>query len=70
MRDLSPEDILFEAQVLSVEDSDEGRIGMVDLHGVRIVVHLSLIPEARPGDVILVQGRFALSRMEDAHEVC
>jgi hydrogenase maturation factor len=70
MKNLAAEEILFEARVLSVEDSTEERIGMVDFHGVRIAIQLSLVPDVKPGDRILVQGRFALARVEDTHEVC
>ncbi|HSE43535.1 MAG TPA: HypC/HybG/HupF family hydrogenase formation chaperone [Acidobacteriota bacterium] len=70
MKAIAPEEILFEAEVLSVEDSSEGRIGVVQFHGVKIRVYLSLLPEVGQGDVVLIQGRFALSRREDEHEVC
>jgi hydrogenase maturation factor len=70
MSDLAPEEILFETRVLSVLQSNEGRIGIVDFHGVRFVIHLSLLPDVKAGDVVLVQGRFALARVEDVHEVC
>lgn len=66
MRDLAPDEILFEARVLSVQGSNEERIGMVDFRGVRIVIHLSLVPEVKPGDLILVQGRFALAQVEES----
>ncbi|MCI0441696.1 HypC/HybG/HupF family hydrogenase formation chaperone [bacterium] len=70
MSDVAPGEILFEARVLSIADSEEGRLGLVNFRGVRILIQLSLLPEVQPGDFVLVQGRFALSRLEEVNEVC
>lgn len=70
MRDLSPEEILFQARVLSIQGSNEERTGTVDFRGVRIAINLSLVPDVKPGDLILVQGRFALALVEDVNEIC
>lgn len=70
MRDLAPEEILFQARILSIEGSDEERTGMVDFRGVRLEINVSLVPDAKPGNLVLVQGRFALAVVEDVNEVC
>jgi len=63
-------DVLFEAHVLFVEDSDDGKTGIVDFQGVRIPINLSLVPGIRVGDVVLIEGRFALTRVEGRNEIC
>ena len=70
MRNLAPEEILFQARVLSVQGSDEERTGMVDFRGVRMEINLALVPDVKPGNLVLVQGRFALALVEDVNEVC
>ncbi len=54
-------DIPFEAVILQLEETDEGRMAWVEYRGVRVRVSLALVPDARPGDRVLVQGRTALS---------
>jgi hydrogenase maturation factor len=62
-------DVLFEAQVLYLEDSEDGKTGVADFQGVRIPVNLSLVPGIRPGDIVLIEGRIALTRVEDTNEI-
>jgi hydrogenase maturation factor len=63
-------DVLFEAQILYIEDSEDGKTGIADFQGVRLPVNLSLIPGIRPGDIVLIEGRMALARVEDQNEIC
>jgi hydrogenase maturation factor len=69
MKNQSSEEILFEAKVLSVEDTEEGKMGVVEYCGVKIEINLSLVPESQTTDIVLVQGRFALARIENSHEI-
>ncbi len=55
--------IRFEARVLVVEDSEEGKTGLVNFHGVRIPVNFSFLPGIQVGDVVLIEGRVALSQI-------
>lgn len=65
------DEIMFEGQLFKVEDSAEGKIGWVEFHGARVMVSLSLLPFVHEGDTVLVQGRFALSAVEEeSHEIC
>ena len=57
-------DLPFEGRVLSIEETEEGLVGWVEVRGARIRVNLSLVPEVRPGDWVLVQGKVALGRVE------
>lgn len=59
------EEILFEGKVLRIRDEEDVKDGWVELQGVRIRVNLSLLPEVEVGDRVLVQGRMALSRIEN-----
>jgi hydrogenase maturation factor len=59
-----PGDIVFEGKVLRIREDEDEKNGWVDLHGVRIRVNLSRVPDVREGDRVLVQGRTALSRIE------
>lgn len=59
------EEILFEGKVLRIREEEDMKDGWVELHGVRIRVNLSLVPEVQEGDRVLVQGRMALSRIEN-----
>ncbi len=40
-------------------------LALVDFGGVRRTVSLQLLPEAVPGDWVIVHAGFALSRLED-----
>jgi hydrogenase maturation factor len=66
---LTSNEIMFEGQVSKIEDSPEGKIGWVVLNGARVMVSLSLLPAVHEGDTVLVQGRFALSAVEESHEI-
>jgi len=58
-----PGEMVFEGKVLRIREEHDEKRGWVDLHGVRIRVNLSMLPEVREGDRVLVQGRTALSRI-------
>jgi hydrogenase expression/formation protein HypC len=53
---------------LLVETSTEGdvRMGKVDFGGIARQVCLELVPDARPGDYVLVHVGFALTRLDEA----
>ena len=52
-------------QILSV-DGDDGllRTGVVDFGGIRKAINLSYVPEAGPGDYVIVHVGFAISRLD------
>ena len=52
------------AEVLSVEDRSFMRTGWVDFGGVRREICLDLVPEARPGDYVIVHTGFAISWLD------
>lgn len=59
-------------RVLSIEGDDPmERRGRVDFGGVRRDVQLAFLPEAEPGDWVLVHVGFAISRIdaEEAEQV-
>ena len=58
-------DLRFEGKVLRILDEQEQKNGWVDLQGVRIRVNLSRLPDVHEGDHVVVQGRMALSRVEN-----
>ena len=60
------EELLFEGKVLRIRDEEDLKDGWVEIHGVRVRVNLSLVPEVQVGDRVLVQGRTALSRIENS----
>jgi hydrogenase maturation factor len=60
---LAPE-VLYEGKVLRIRQQHERTDGWVDLHGVRIRVNLTPVPDVKVGDHVLVQGRTALSRID------
>lgn len=49
------------AKLLSASEGE----GCVDLHGSRVDVSLALVPEAQPGDWLLVHAGFAIQRLSD-----
>jgi hydrogenase expression/formation protein HypC len=44
--------------------SREGELALIDAGGVQKTVSLSLVPEAMPGDYVIVHVGFALSRLD------
>lgn len=57
-------------KLLSVEGEDLAfRVGHVDFCGVKKTVNLAFMPDAEPGDFLLVHVGFALTRIdeEEAH---
>jgi hydrogenase maturation factor len=57
-------DALLEAEVVLVRRNGFGREALIRAGGVYVPVNLSLVREIRPGDRVLVQGRFALARID------
>ncbi len=58
-------DVPFEATILRIEEGEDGRLAWVEYRGVRVQVSLAFVPNARPGDRVLVQGRVALSLISE-----
>jgi len=54
-------------RVLEARDEGLDRIAQVDFGGVKREVRLDFVPEAGPGDYVLVHVGFAISRV-DTHE--
>jgi hydrogenase expression/formation protein HypC len=53
-------------QVVSIEDIGYNRVGQVKFGGVERAVFLDFVPEATPGDFVLVHVGFALSKIDEA----
>lgn len=52
-------------KLIETEEIGENRLGVVELEGTRRKVFLDFIPEAVPGDYVLVHAGFAISRLEE-----
>ena len=48
------------------QKSGESRIARVQFGGVTRQVHLDFVPEAQPGDYVMVHVGFAISRVDEA----
>ena len=53
-------------KVLDAEVSGDSRIARVQFGGVTRQIHLDFVPEAQPGDYVLVHVGFAISRIDEA----
>jgi hydrogenase expression/formation protein HypC len=53
-------------RVVAIDREDDVLMGKVDFGGVAKRVCLEHVPEARPGDYVLVHVGFALSRIDEA----
>ena len=52
-------------RILDVGGDDELiRTGLVDFGGIRKEINLSFVPEAEPGDYVIVHVGFAISRLD------
>jgi len=54
-------------KILATEEREGSRLGRVEFGGIVREVCLDLVPEAVPGDYVIVHAGFALSRL-DAEE--
>jgi len=54
------------ARLLSIDASADGSTGIVELDGLRRRASLVFVPDARPGDWLLVGAGSALRRLEPA----
>ena len=52
-------------KILEANDLGHNRIARVDFGGVTRQVYLDFVPEAQPGDYVLVHVGFAISRLEE-----
>jgi hydrogenase maturation factor len=59
---------MYAARVLALRQGPEGRVGRVSVRGAQLDVALDLVPEAEPGDTVLVHAGVALSLMRDTGE--
>ena len=51
-------------KILDADPAGPGRIGNVQFGGITRKVYLDFVPEAQPGDYVLVHVGFAISRVE------
>lgn len=65
MSEASP---VYVARVLDVSQGPDGRVGRVSVRGARVEVALDFVPEAGPGDTVLVHAGVALSLVRDGAE--
>jgi hydrogenase maturation factor len=54
---------LFVGVIEDVRETRTGREGTVSVRGARVLVALDAVPEARPGDSVLIHAGVALSRL-------
>jgi hydrogenase expression/formation protein HypC len=57
--------LVFTGRLVELREGPEGQVGRVSVHGARIDVALAFVPEARPGDIVLVHAGVALSLVTD-----
>ena len=55
--------LVFTGQLVELREGPEGRVGCVSVRGARVEVALDFVPEARPGDTVLVHAGVVLSLM-------
>jgi len=65
MSEASP---VYAARVLAWSAGPDGRVGRVSVRGAQLEVALDLVPEAAPGDTVLVHAGVALALMRDDAE--
>jgi hydrogenase expression/formation protein HypC len=54
-------------RITEIQDNDPvTRMGRVDFGGVFKEVNLSFVPDARPGDYVIVHAGFALNTIDEA----
>ncbi|HSD67017.1 MAG TPA: HypC/HybG/HupF family hydrogenase formation chaperone [Vicinamibacteria bacterium] len=58
--------VVFAGRVVEVDEGPDGRVGRVSVRGARARVLLDLVPEAGPGDTVLVQAGVALTLVRSA----
>jgi hydrogenase maturation factor len=59
---------VYAARVLALSEGPDGRVGRVSVRGAQLEVALDLVPEAAPGDTVLVHAGVALALMRDGAE--
>ena len=52
-------------RIIAIRSDSEPRMGTVDFGGVRKEVCLAILPEAAPGDYVVVHVGFALSLLDE-----
>jgi hydrogenase expression/formation protein HypC len=57
-------------QILEIQgDQPETRVGRVRFGGIMKEINLAFVPEAQPGDYVLVHVGFAITRIDEAEAV-
>ncbi len=51
-------------RILDAEERDGSRIGRVQFGGITRQAYLNFVPEAQPGDYVMVHVGFAISRVD------
>jgi hydrogenase maturation factor len=57
--------LVVTGRVLEVREAPHGRVGRVSVRGARVEVALDLVPDAGPGDAVLVHAGVALALVRD-----
>lgn len=60
--------LVFTGRLVELREEGGSRVGRVSVRGARVEVALDLVPEARPGDAVLVHAGVALSLVREAEE--
>ncbi len=53
-------------KILDAEQIGENRVGRVQFGGITRQAYLDWVPEAQPGDFVMVHVGFAISRVDEA----
>jgi hydrogenase maturation factor len=57
--------VVFTGRLVQLREGPEGRVGRVRVGGAQVDVALDFVPEARPGDTVLVHAGVALALVKD-----
>ncbi len=57
--------LLYCGRLVALRQDASGRSGRLSVRGAQVEVALDLVPEARPGDSVLVHAGVALSLLRD-----
>lgn len=66
MSNLPPSDYPIEAMLVEKKKTEEGIIGKVAYGSVQFETSLDLVPDAMPGDRLLVVNRIAIQILQDS----
>jgi hydrogenase maturation factor len=60
--------VVYAGRLVELAEGPDGRTGRVSVRGARASVVLDLLPEAQPGDTVLIHAGVALALVGDASE--